>query len=316
MVRFLVMSTSETSTTSASRRQFIKYGVAGVVGFGVASAIEIPILENQISGDTNTIKQKNDQISTLQSQNTILQDQLNTAQQQQGFLTLNPTERTLVEAIAEAIIPSDVSGPGAKEAGAVYFIDGRLAGNYGKNGNMYMQGPFILPQSTAVTVTGSIYPDSTKQQITYSGGTIAPRLQAGTAYQYAYPMREFWRRGLVYLQQYANSAYGGNFETLSSSQQIQLLQDLFDNKDAAKAVFAGPTPAEFFNELYDMSVAGFWADPLYGGNRGMVGWQHLGSNGVNNGKAQNYTTIQLATSDHPIPIPPISLSQLQRGAPM
>ena len=295
--------------TSKSRRQFIKYGVAGAVGIGVASAIEIPILENQISNDDNALKKKDEQIGQLQTQ-------LNTSQQMQGFLTLNPNERTVVEALAEAMIPSDSSGPGAKEAGVIYFIDRMLAGNFGKAGNMYMQGPFALPQSGSITVIGAVYPSTEKNPITYSGGTIKPRLQAGTGYQYSYPPREFWRRGLMFLQKYSNSAYGGNFEKLDSSQQIQLLQDLFDNKDAALTIFTGPSPAEFFNDLYDMVVAGYWADPLYGGNMGMVGWQLLGSNGVNNGLAQGYGTIQLAISDHPISIPPMSLSQLQKGAPM
>ncbi len=57
-----------TSSAQNSRRQFIKYGVAGVVGFGVASAIEIPILNNAIQND-------NSQISKLQTDNTTLSSQ-------------------------------------------------------------------------------------------------------------------------------------------------------------------------------------------------------------------------------------------------
>ena len=139
------MSSSEPA--SKSRRQFIKIGVAGAVGFGVASAIEIPILNNALQNDNSEITKKDSQISSLQTQNTQLQGELGGAQQMQAFLTLNPvTERPVVEALAEAIIPSDSSGPGAKEAGVVYFIDRMLAGNYGKAGNMFMQGPFVHPQ--------------------------------------------------------------------------------------------------------------------------------------------------------------------------
>ena len=76
----------------------------------------------------------------------------------QAFLTLNPiTERPVVEALAEAIIPSDASGPGAKEAGVIYFIDRMLAGSYGKAGNMFMQGPFVHPQTGSLTVHGITY---------------------------------------------------------------------------------------------------------------------------------------------------------------
>jgi hypothetical protein len=141
--------------TDTSRRKFIKYGIAGAVGIGVASAVEIPILNNVIQNDNKQIQEKDSQIgqlqtsnSNLQNQNSQLQSQLTTAQQAQGFLTLNPDERPEVEAIAEAMIPSDSSGPGAKEAGVIYFIDRMLAGNYGKAGNYYMQGPFVGPQNS------------------------------------------------------------------------------------------------------------------------------------------------------------------------
>jgi gluconate 2-dehydrogenase gamma chain len=117
----------------------------------------------------------------------------------------------------------------------------------------------------------------------------------------------------MYLQDYCNSAYGGKFENLSSTQQTQVLQDLFDNKPTN---FEGPTPPEFFNEIHDMVTAGFWADPLYGGNVGMVGWALLASNGVNSGAAQGFTTIQLATASSPTKIPPLSLGDIQRGATM
>ncbi len=299
---------SNEKPVNTSRRNFIKYGIAGAIGVGVASAIELPVLNNIIQND-------NSQITNLKNQVTTLQGQLAIAQEgAPGFLTLNTNERVLVEALAEAIIPSDSSGPGAKEAGAVYFIDRMLAGNYGKGGNMYLQGPFVLPQKGSVTVAGAVYPNTSKAPITYSGGTITPRLQAGTAYQYAFNPREFWRRGLMHLQDYCNSTYGNNFEKLNSTQQTQVLQDLVDN--APTNFTDGPTPAEFFNELHDMATAGYWTDPLYGGNMGMVGWQLLGFPGVNSGAAQGYTTIQLATSNKPIPLPPMSLAQLQKGAPM
>ena len=60
-----------------NRREFIKIGAAAAIGAGVASAIEIPILENSINNDNNKVKQ-------LQSQIT---------QGQGVFLTLNAIER-------------------------------------------------------------------------------------------------------------------------------------------------------------------------------------------------------------------------------
>ncbi len=290
-----------------NRREFIKIGVAGAVGFGVASAIEIPLLESNY----------NPRIAELEQQSANAQAQIN---ETQGYLTLNSNEKPEVEALAEAIIPSDSSGPGAKEAGVIYFIDNMLAGNYGKGGNYFLQGPFVTPQTGSVTVMGAVYPSTTKTAITYSGGTIKPRLQAGTAYQYAFNPREFWRRGLVFLQQYCTAAKGGKkFQELSSADQITVLQEMFDNSPdntALQSAFQGPTAAEFYNEIFDMVVAGYWADPLYGGNVGKVGWSLLASNGVNSGSGQGYTPIQLALSTTPTKLPPLSLGDLQRGATM
>lgn len=296
-----------TEPTSKSRRQFIKYGVAGAIGIGVASAIEIPILENQVSNENNTIKAKDTQIGQLQTQNTNLQTHLNTAQQMQGFLTLNATtEIPVVEAVAETIIPSDSTGPGAKEAGVIYFIDRMLAGNYGKAGNMFMQGPFVLPQTGPITVGNTVY----------SGGTIIPGLQAGTAYQYAFSPREFWRRGLVFLQNYCVAAYGGKFETLTSTQQTQVLQDMFDNKsDNSKlqSAFQGPNAAELFNEFHDLVTAGFWTDPIYGGNQGMVGWKLIAFNANYWGDDIGLGAAKLMLQSTPTRLSPMSLSQLQKA---
>ena len=117
----------------------------------------------------------------------------------------------------------------------------------------------------------------------------------------------------MFLQQYCNAAYGGSFENLTSSQKTQVLQDLFDNKPTN---FEGPTPSEFFNELHDMVTAGFWTDPLYGGNAGLVGWKLLASNGANQGTGQGFTPLELATADHPTKLPPLSLGDIQKGATM
>jgi len=278
-----------------SRREFIKLGAAAAIGAGVASAIEIPLLVN--SENQNGAKQT-------------------AITQQTGFLTLNSDERPIVEALAEAIIPSDSSGPGAKEAGVAYFIDHMLAGNYGKGGNMFLQGPFLTPQAagTSVSVMGAVYPSTTQTAITYSNGTIKPRLQAGTAYQYAFNPREFWRRGLVSLQAYCNAAKGGNFQTLSSETQIAVLQELYDNSPsntALQTAFQAPNPAEFYNDVFDLTVAGFWADPLYGGNQGLVGWKLLAFNGNYWGDDIGLGAMKLMVAGTPTRLPPKSLAQLQ-----
>lgn len=52
------------------------------------------------------------------------------------------TEALIAAAAASRIFPSDDSGPGAREAGVVIYIDRQLAGPYGSDRYRYTQGPF------------------------------------------------------------------------------------------------------------------------------------------------------------------------------
>jgi gluconate 2-dehydrogenase gamma chain len=52
-------------------------------------------------------------------------------------------EAKVIQAACECIFPSDESGPGATEAGAVIYIDRQLAGPYGKDKYRYTKGPWI-----------------------------------------------------------------------------------------------------------------------------------------------------------------------------
>ncbi len=52
------------------------------------------------------------------------------------------SEALIVAAAASRIFPSDDSGPGAKEAGVVIYIDRQLGGPYGRDRYRYTQGPF------------------------------------------------------------------------------------------------------------------------------------------------------------------------------
>jgi len=51
-------------------------------------------------------------------------------------------EALIVAAATSRIFPTDQSGPGAREAGVVIYIDRQLAGPYGRDRYRYTQGPF------------------------------------------------------------------------------------------------------------------------------------------------------------------------------
>ena len=281
------------------RRNFIKIGVAAVGGATVASAIEVPLLNSQVQEKENELKQKDEQLQVKDQQIGQLQSQVKDSSDMTGFLTLNPREQTLVEAISETMIPTDETGPGAKEARVIYFIDRQLAGSYGKNGNMYMAGPFVKSGQTGPVTVGSI---------TYSKGSPTIRVNSGARYQYAFSLREYWRRGIQFLDDYSNSAYGASFDRLSEDKRILVLQDLFDGKPTN---FAGPTAVEFVSEVHDMVMGGFFADPLYGGNKGMISWSLAGFNGTNMGEDIGKTTKDIMLMTSPVRLIPKSLADLQ-----
>jgi gluconate 2-dehydrogenase gamma chain len=269
-----------------TRREFLKLGLAAAASAAMASGIEIPVFGTQNSSIKNQLTDVQKRVKTLV-----------------GFVSLSITEQSLLEKIVETIIPTDAD-PGAKEAGVIYFIDRQLAGDYGQSANMFMDGPFVPPAQAGPITVGTQ---------TYSAGSPKVRVGAGTNYQYPLNLREFWRVGLVALQAYANSAYSGNFETLSSANQLKLLQDLWGNKPTS---FSNIRPSDFAYELVFMTWAGFLMDPIYGGNQNMVGWKFTGFNGVNfgnfYGEGLDQKNLMVATT--PTRLQPASLAQYQQQA--
>ena len=55
-------------------------------------------------------------------------------------IELSWPERTTLDAVAGELIPADETGPGAREAGVVEYIEQSLAGEYAKHGAAYTAG--------------------------------------------------------------------------------------------------------------------------------------------------------------------------------
>lgn len=342
-----------TEAKQDSRRNFLKIGAGVVVGAVVAgaavAAYDSGVIGSNNSSSSSTVSSLSDELSSTQaqltdtqnslsaaqgtistlsgqlanaqsslsaanSQNTSLNSQLASTQylvdEGTGFMILSATEQSLLGAIAEALIPNDGSGPDANAAGVIYFIDRQLATDYGKSAHMYMLGPFVPPNQTAsITIN-----DRDGNAITYSGGSTLVTVESGMQYQYHVNLHEFFRYGLDAFQTYSNSAYGGNFETLSSANQLAALTDLYNNKPTT---FNNLLPSDFFYELFVMIWSGYFMDPLYGGNKGMAAWVFSAFNGVNMGDfyGEGYTTKELMLATTPIQLQPASLGQYQKGSP-
>src|SRR5439155_293271 len=120
--------------------------------------------------------------------------------------------------------------------------------------------------------------------------------------------------------------YSGNYQTLSSANQLQVLKDLWANTPKTQTNppppaddltgFSNILPSDFAYELTFMTWAGFLMDPLYGGNQNMVGWDYVGFNGVNFGNfyGEGFDQKTLMVASSPTKLKPASLAQYQQQA--
>jgi|SRR6185437_8626437 len=157
-----------------------------------------------------------------------------------------PEEGQFVDAAVSRLIPKDELGPGAREAGVTTFLDRQLAGAYGKGSDWYMQGPW--------------------EKGTPTQGYQARRNPA-----------ELYRAAIKAIDDYCGGKYGGKkFAALTPDQQDEVLKGV-EGGDVKLKDADGKT---FFKLLLQNTTEGFFSDPIYGGNRDMVGWKLIGFPGA------------------------------------
>jgi gluconate 2-dehydrogenase gamma chain len=184
------------------------------------------------------------------------------------WLMFTAEEAALVEAAVDRLIPPDDRGPGGKDAGCAVFIDRQLAGPYGIGAGLYMQPPFMPGAATQ----GYQMPD-----------TPATR----------------YRAGLKALADYVKAAFAGkSFAELSAHDQDKVLAGL----ESRSIALSGVDGAQFFALLLENTKEGFFADPIYGGNRDMVGWKLIGFPG-----ARYDYRDWVERHNEPYPLPPVSI---------
>lgn len=159
----------------------------------------------------------------------------------------NVKERVMVDALVETLIPADALSPSGKDAGCTVFIDRQMAGRFGQGSRLYMNGPFGMDP---LPTQGRQTPLS--------------------------PAEEF-RRGLNALHSYCIKEFKKAFNELGESDRVAVMQAL----ESGKIVFTGEVSSTaFFKTLLARTMEGFFADPVYGGNRDMVSWKMLGYPGA------------------------------------
>lgn len=189
-----------------------------------------------------------------------------------GYLT-QPEIRFLDAAVAR-LIPADDLGPGAKEAGVTYFIDQQLTSVWGSHGRNYRMGP---------------WPEGTPQQ----------------GFQSRLTPREIYRAAIREINVQCLKQFQKPFERLAPEQQDEVLKAL----ESGAFELASLSSKLFFGLLLRNTMEGFFADPIYGGNRDKTGWKLVGFPGV---PASNYNDL---INEHNVPyrVDPVSILDIQQG---
>jgi gluconate 2-dehydrogenase gamma chain len=155
-------------------------------------------------------------------------------------------EGRTVEALADRIIPPDPETPGGKDSGSAVFIDRQLAGSYGRQDGLYVRPPFMK---------------GAKNQGRQS--------EKGPAQGY--------REGLAALDKACKAKLGGKaFYELADADKDRVLNG-FESGDFK---LDGVDGEAFFEQVVKDVQMGFFADPIYGGNRDMVAWKMIGYPGA------------------------------------
>ncbi len=196
-----------------------------------------------------------------------------------------PHEARTVEAITARIMPGDPDDPGAREAGAVYYIDGVLASELGYGQPTYREPPYAMGYDEDD-------PPSQAEMDANFGVIWLPKDQLERyGYQSIVTPREAYRMGLAALDRYANAEFGGNFVELGESDQDAVVEAMANGEAEG---FDDPTAEEFFEMLREHTIEGMFSDPIYGGNRNMAGWRLVGYPGSQRG----YTAREMKTEGH------------------
>jgi gluconate 2-dehydrogenase gamma chain len=178
-------------------------------------------------------------------------------------------EWAFVVAICNRLIPADEVGPGAVELGVPEFLDRHMQTPYANGAIWYMQGPFL---------------------------EAAPEF----GYQGRLPLRGILRVGIAEMNSHCSKVFAGKaFAQLTAADQESLLEAA--QADSLK--FENISAKLFFAYLLGEVRNGYFADPAYGGNKGMGSWKMIGYPGAR-ADYMDWVTVR----DKPYPLPPVDLA--------
>jgi gluconate 2-dehydrogenase gamma chain len=159
--------------------------------------------------------------------------------------TLTPTEAAFFSAAYDTFIPADSFSPSGTDCGLVVYMDRQLAGAWGNGAKFYRSGPFLQGK-----------PEQ--------------------GYQLNLTPRDYFATGIAAANEWSRRTYGKDFDRLDAATRDEALKTM----DAGKADFIDVNGKYFFDLLYQSAMEGFFADPIYGGNRDKVSWKMVGYPGL------------------------------------
>lgn len=154
-------------------------------------------------------------------------------------------EYAFVAAACARFVPADDTGPGALEADAPRYIDRKLAAPGGGAAAWYMEGPF----QPGVT---------------------------GHGWQVDLTPAGLYRQTIPQMNDAAKTRFGAAFADLSVDDQDSFLTAMQKKELDGDGIHA----SLFFATLLGDTIEGLMSDPLYGGNKGFIGWNMIGFPGT------------------------------------
>ena len=161
------------------------------------------------------------------------------------LLTLTADEAAFFSAAYDSIIPADRLSPSGTDCGCVAYIDRQLAGAWGNGARLYRNGPFLPAK-----------PEH--------------------GYQLPLTPREYFAAGIKAANAWSRKTYGKDFDRLAPGDRTAALTAM----EEGRAQFEGFDAKPFFEALLQSAMEGFFADPMYGGNRNKVSWRMVGYPGL------------------------------------